>query len=224
MKERLSGLEKMMLFSIAFTMFLLGARIIYTNSLLYIFYAWNTFLAVVPIIFSRKLLVQTKLNFKSICLMMAWLLFFPNAAYIITDLFHYTERPPVPKWYDLILVTSAAWNGLLLGIISLMQVEAFLQKHLNGLWVKLSVFVFMLLCGYGIYIGRFLRFNSWNIITKPGTLFYTTSSHVFDPIEHWKIWCFTLLFAAMFCIIYFTLKELPRLLERGNSKVNMIHE
>jgi uncharacterized membrane protein len=137
-----------------------------------------------------------------------WLLFFPNAPYIITDIFHYFERPPVPKWYDLLLVTSAAWNGLLLGIISLMQVEQFLQQHITKKWAKFYIAVSIILCGYGIYIGRFLRFNSWDIITNPDDVIYTSAHYFLKPWQHIHAWEFIVLFAGMFGILYYTLKNI----------------
>jgi uncharacterized membrane protein len=220
MLKKISTIEKMLLLCIGFTMCLLLARILYTQQHTYIFYVWNTFLAVMPLLFSRQLDKQAKLNFKTFSLLAAWLLFFPNAAYIITDLFHYTHKPPVPKWYDLFLVISAAFNGLLLGIVSLMQVEFFLQQHIKSIWVKLCVFSSMLLCGYGIYIGRFLRFNSWNVVTKPTIVLHATASHVWQPIIHWRIWCFTVLFAAMFSVIYFTLKAVGKVFTTHQNHSN----
>ena len=156
----------MLLLSIAFTMALLVVRFFYSGTSDYRFYGWNTFLAAIPYLASTQLLRCKKINATSISLLIGWLLFFPNAPYIITDLFHYEERPPVPYWYDLMLVISAAWNGLILGMISLMNVEIFLSRHLKPWLVKLSVFISFLLCGYGIFIGRFLRFNSWDIFIR----------------------------------------------------------
>ncbi|HJU46036.1 MAG TPA: DUF1361 domain-containing protein, partial [Chitinophagaceae bacterium] len=182
--------------------------IVYTRELTYGFYIWNTFLAVMPVFFSRQLIGLNKFSLKAALLIVCWLAFFPNAPYIITDLFHYTEKPPVPKWFDLLLVTSAAWNGLILGIISLMQVEQFLTRLLHQLWVKVIIITSFGLCGYGIYIGRFLRFNSWDVITNPGDLMYVSAHHILQPHEHTRTWGFTLLFAIMFGIIYFTLKQL----------------
>lgn len=198
----------MLLMAIGFTMSLLLIRIVYTRELTYGFYVWNTFLAVMPVLFSRQLTGLNKLSPKAFLLIVCWLAFFPNAPYIITDLFHYTEKPPVPKWFDLLLVTSAAWNGLILGIISLMQVEQFLTRLLKQLWVKVIIITSFGLCGYGIYIGRFLRFNSWDVITNPGDLVYVSAHHILQPHEHIRTWGFTLLFAIMFGIIYFTLKQL----------------
>lgn len=193
--------------SVSFTMLLLLTRFCYTNELTYSFYVWNTFLAILPLLFSRSLVRRNKCDLKAILLLVCWLAFFPNAPYIITDMFHYVEKPPVPKWFDLLLVTSAAWNGLLLGIVSLMQVEQFLSGHLREIWVRIFVVVSFVLCGYGVYIGRYLRFNSWDAVTAPQKLIYTFSLHILQPREHIMLWAFTFLFGTMFGIVYFTLKQ-----------------
>lgn len=217
MIKKISPIEKMLMLSICFTMCLLAIRIFRTNELTYVFYTWNMFLAIIPILFSRRLEKQESIGFATYLLIGGWLLFFPNAPYIITDLFHYRERNSAPKWYDLLLVTSAAWNGLLLGIASLMQVETYLTKHIKAGWVRLAVFSSMILCGYGIYIGRFLRFNSWNIITKPNKLINASAHHILQPQQNIKLWAFTFLFAAMFGIIYFTLKAMKELKSNFNA-------
>lgn len=207
MIKHLSSLEKMLMVSVAFTMTLLLVRIAYTKELTYIFYVWNTFLAVLPLVFSHLLLRLNKYNGRAILLIIGWLAFFPNAAYIITDIFHYTELPPVPKWFDLLLVTTGAWNGLLLGIVSLMQVEQFLLGHIQRKWVNRLIILSFILCGYGVYIGRYLRFNTWDTITNPSTLLQTIASHIFLPHEHLSVWAFTISFGAMFGIVYYTLKQ-----------------
>lgn len=211
MMRKISPLEKMVSLSILFTMVLLLARICYVKELTYGFYVWNTFLAVLPLLFSRALLKRGKPNFAAFVLLGCWLAFFPNAAYMVTDMLHYKDAPPVPYWFDLLLVASAAWNGLLLGILSLMYTEQFLRAHFKAKWVKLLVLVSFVLCGYGVYIGRFLRFNSWDVISRPGQLMYVMGGHFFKPHHHLSTWSFTLLFGGMFGIIYFTLKQFTRL-------------
>ncbi len=213
---RLSGISRMLCLSVAFTMVLLGFRMYRTGTLDYSFYIWNTFLAVIPYFFSTRLAGVNKITFTTILLLAGWLLFFPNAPYIITDLFHFEERPGFPVWYDLILVSASSWNGLILGIVSLMQVERFLRSHMKPVWAKLGVFACLLLCGYGIFIGRFLRFNSWDIISHPKELAFSSASHVLWPQQHLKLWVFTFLFAALLSLVYFTLKKLPRLIQQGS--------
>ena len=208
MKNKLSATEKMLLISLGFTMILLAFRIVYSGTLNYIFYAWNLFLAVVPLLFSRKLQRHSQFSSVSTGLLLGWLLFFPNAPYVITDIFHFKERLPVPKWYDLLLVTSAAWNGMILGFISLIQVEQFLSRQFSRIKVSAMISCFVFLCGYGIYIGRYMRYNSWDIITNPFRLIDETTDHFFNPIQHFRVWEFTLLFSVMLIIIYATLKHL----------------
>jgi uncharacterized membrane protein len=218
MIKKTSAVERMLIVSVGFTMALLAFRVFKADSMAYVFFGWNLLLAIIPFLFSRKLAAQKKFGIAAFLLIGGWLLFFPNAPYIVTDIFHYRDRPPIPKWFDLLLVTSAAWSGLLLGIASLMQVENFLAKHIKAAWVRLAVFSSMVLCGYGIYIGRFLRFNSWNIVTQPSKLVYTSVHHVLQPQENLKVWGFTFLFAAMFAIIYFTLKAMKGNIVANNMK------
>lgn len=217
MKLKISSTSKLLLLSVGFTIALWIVRCIYSGTLSYGFYAWNLFLAGIPYFISTRLIKYDKISKGVIALLLAWLLFFPNAPYIITDLFHYMERPPVPYWYDLILVITGAWNGLILGLISLMNVELFLGKHLKPLLVKATVLLSFLLCGYGVFIGRFLRFNSWNIISDPYDLAYTSAHHVFFPLHYPNLWVFTLLFAMMLGIIYYTLQLLPRMVNAKKS-------
>jgi uncharacterized membrane protein len=210
MNLKISGTSKLLLLSIAFSMSLLLVRFVYSNNTIdYSFYGWNTFLAAIPYLMSTQLLKLRKMGFVALLFLGIWLLFFPNAPYMITDLFHYEERPEVPYWYDLLLVTSAAWNGLILGMTSLMNVEIFLARHLKKTWVIICVFVSLLLCGYGVFIGRFFRFNSWNILTAPRDLAYSSAKHLLRWQHYQKLWVFTILFSVLLTIIYFTLKNLP---------------
>ncbi len=214
MNLKISDTSKMLFVGIVFTMSLLLVRFFYSNTLDYRFYGWNTFLAVIPYVASTQILKWKKINFSALLVLTVWLLFFPNAPYLITDILHYEERPPVPFWFDILLVMSATWNGLILGIVSLINIELFLAKHLKPIWVNVCVFFSLLLCSYGVFIGRFLRFNSWDIVTDPAYLAYTSAHHILLPQRYPKLWVFTLLFAVLLTIIYFTLKKIPQTVNR----------
>lgn len=208
MKQSLSGISKMLILSIAFTLVLVLIRIIYTNDLSYIFYGWNLFLAIVPWLCSSRLQKHTSIGFATILLLALWLLFLPNAPYVITDIFHYELREPIPMWYDLLIVTTGAWNGLLLGIVSLMQVEKFLHNFWSKVWVHGFVFISLMLCGYGVYIGRYSRYNSWDIVTKPHHILLDSLHQIRHPFQNYQVWAFTGLFGMMLTIIYYTLQQL----------------
>src|SRR6185503_17284547 len=109
--------SKRIIIPLAFTLSLLIIRILLSNELTYIFLAWNLFLAWIPFALSQKL---SKLNnrWKILFITALWLLFLPNAPYIITDFLHLKQRTPIPYWYDILLLFSASLNGLLLGILS----------------------------------------------------------------------------------------------------------
>jgi uncharacterized membrane protein len=208
MIPRLSKAEKLLALSIGFTLILLTARIIYTSQLTYLFYPWNIFLALVPLYFSNRLNGFNKLNAKSIALLAVWLLFFPNAPYIITDIFHFYKRPGVPQWYDLVLVLCAAWVGMAAGFISLLQVEGFVKRCTGK---SMNVFItaaLLFAASVGIYIGRYLRLNSWDVVAKPGRLARFAFQYTFHPVGQIKAWAFTLVCTMLLVLIYNGIKSM----------------
>src|SRR5258708_9092653 len=116
---------------VALCVFLLMIRVARSGSIYYIFLAWNIFLAAIPLFASSMLGAMVKRNspvlFQLGCFCL-WLLFLPNAPYIITDLIHLKPRPPVPLWYDLALIISCAGTGLLMGYLSLADVHPILCR------------------------------------------------------------------------------------------------
>jgi uncharacterized membrane protein len=95
-----------------------------------------------------------------------WLLFLPNAPYIITDMVHLYQRPPVPYWYDMLLVLLSALNGLIIGFVSISQIETIVKKYTTSMNLNILRVLIILAMSYGVYVGRYLRFNSWDAIIK----------------------------------------------------------
>lgn len=127
---------------------------------------WNLWLAWIPWVLSA-LVVRTKAALLRWPLGAAWLLFLPNAPYLLTDLVHLKARPPVPLWLDVLLWSSFALAGLLLGWTSLEAVARALSPRLGRLGTGAFVGAVLLLIGFGTYLGRFLRWNSWDVVTNP---------------------------------------------------------
>lgn len=211
--NKLSEFEKMLLISIAFTITLVCIRFFITDDPQYFFYPCNLFLATIPLAISRTLKKYKRINVKVSMLLFLWLLFFPNAPYLITDVFHFEQRPPIAFWFDLLIVISGAWNGVTIGITSLMQVERFLSKHIKAKWRQPATVLLILLCSYGIYLGRYKRYNSWSVVTRPGDIAHTIISHIAEPWEHVQAWLFTFLFSALLGIMYFTIKKMQAIIK-----------
>lgn len=135
----------------------------YTDSKVYIFLNWNLFLACIPYVISTFVLIQPSLRTKRIVLLVllpSWLLFFPNAPYILTDLFHLRSRTNMPMWFDLVLILSFAWTGLVVGFMSLWDIEKNLRHHFNTKAIAMVSVVLLFVSAFGIYVGRYLRWNS----------------------------------------------------------------
>ncbi len=188
-------------------------RMHYSGEITYIFLLWNLFLAVVPYLISTFFLLYYKSLKPSVVLWaiaIVWLLFFPNAPYIVTDFFHLQPRDEVPYWYDLALIMSLAWNGLMLGFISLYDMQTAIGRRFGNFkgWV-FSVFS-LILGSFGIYLGRYERFNSWDVIANPLHLFRDILDKFINPMSHPRTILVTALFSVFLGIGYITLVKLIR--------------
>ncbi|MDN5200445.1 DUF1361 domain-containing protein [Fulvivirgaceae bacterium BMA10] len=162
-----------LLLASSFCCILVTMRLIKTGNVSYIFLLWNLFLAWVPVFFAYLLKVQVtkgsqRINlWRYFILLGLWLIFFPNAPYIITDFVHLNDQPYVKEWFDLLLTFSFAFTGLATGIISMHWAHTAVKKKFNGQIGWLFIGVCSVLSGYGIYLGRVLRWNSWDLVTNP---------------------------------------------------------
>ncbi len=180
---------------------LLVARMLRTHTIMFAFIPWNLFLAVIPLYLSYQLNKTTGKRTPWLYLA-TWLLFFPNAMYIITDIFHLKERTDVPQWYDLLILFSAAISGVIMGFLSLQNVEQYLRRKVNYKLVPWAVLSFFILCGYGIYLGRYLRWNSWDIVAQPVSLLIDIKQDLLNPVRNNQCWMLSILFGIWLHVLY----------------------
>jgi len=182
-------------------------RYVYSDSNTFLFLNWNLFLAFVPWALSTFLIIKPQIQRSKILIsltLLIWLLFFPNAPYILTDLFHLRLRLSMPIWFDLVLILLFAWTGLLFGFTSLWDIEQILQKSMKKSMVTMISTLLLFLGSFGIYIGRYLRWNSWDIITEPFRLAYDIGDRLINPFQHPKTWGMTILLGIFLNILYWS--------------------
>lgn len=199
---RLSILEKWLAIVLAFVVAMLCCRFLYADSKTYVFLLWNIFLAWIP--FKVSLLVSSKQNkISSTILVGVWLLFFPNGLYIITDLIHLGPRQNIPIWYDAVLLFTSSLLGLVMAFASLHNIEIFLRTNFKRSIVNAIIFFCLFAGSFGVYLGRFLRWNSWDIITEPFGLVKQIAIRFIYPVEYYKAWAVTILLTCLFSLLYY---------------------
>jgi uncharacterized membrane protein len=206
--KRLSSLQQLLFVFLLFIVSMLVCRILYSGSLRYTFLLWNLFLAWIPFQLSLFLGRENKAG-KNIMLLLTWLLFFPNALYIVTDLIHLEAPTNVPLWFDVLFLLTAAITGLIMAFASLYQVEIFLAKTMSLQTVNRLVMAAIFLGSFGVYLGRFQRWNSWDVLSNPLVLFQEISLRFLFPFEHYRTWGITFLLTAFFSLLYFGMKKMP---------------
>ncbi len=202
----------LLLAAMSFSSFLLSLfRVYYTGSALFLFLNWNLFLAFIPWLLTTIIVVNPNLQKKKLLLLAIlffWTLFFPNALYILTDLFHLRLNSLMPIWFDLVLILSFAWTGLLFGFISLIDIEKFLVAYANKKLISVISIFLLFTASFGIYIGRYLRWNSWDIIISPFSLIYDISDRIINPFAHPGTWGMTILMGLLLNMFYWSFKFL----------------
>lgn len=189
----------------AFCFALIAYRVEVSNKITFVFLIWNLFLAYIPYGISTLLTMwedKIKSKFILLAFIALWLVFYPNAPYILTDLFHFRVRPDIPIWFDLVLILSVAFNGLVLGLLSLLDIHLLIARRFSAFLGWLFVIASSFLCGFGIYLGRYLRWNSWDIVSQPSGLIKDLWVRIADPSAHGRTYGVTFLFCGFIILAY----------------------
>jgi uncharacterized membrane protein len=185
------------------------ARVLYSGNIGFFFLLWNLFLAIIPLVISYQLLkIGTGSKLENISCFLIWLVILPNAPYLVTDLLHFGTKNDMPDWFDMVLLFSFALFGLLSGVVSMLYMFQHLQKYWNAKYLKVLMPVVFFACGFGVYIGRFLRWNSWSILTHPQLLLHDCLVRIWDPLHHGRTWMVTIFFAFIMGSCFHLLKNI----------------
>lgn len=201
---------------------LLLARILSTQTYDYWFLAWNLALGWVPLAFSwwlvQRLATTRWLSIRNIIITLLWLGFLPNAFYIVSDLIHIKNTGDISILFDVVMMVSFIWNGFILGYISLYMVHQQLRKRLSKVTADSVIGIVLLLCSFAIYLGRYLRWNSWDVLVNPAGLIFDVSEPFVNPGSHPQAFTTTLMFFILLTSIYAVGFELINILRTPTTK------
>jgi uncharacterized membrane protein len=191
---------------------LLGYRIARTETSAYTFLVWNLFLATIPLVAASVLLSLHRrggpVPLQAVAFA-TWILFLPNGPYILTDFIHLEESAAMPLWYDIALLASGAGTGVLFAYASAAYVQAVVAERFSKATGWIVSFAAFLLSGFGIYLGRFLRWNSWDAVTDPANVFRDIVPRVIDPLSHIGTLGVTLIYGIGLTLGYAAVRSIP---------------
>ena len=193
-KKQNSGLVLLALLSLL----LMLLRVKITHDIYLLFLIWNLFLGYIPYFLSSKIKTTIPGTFRFYALLFGWLLFLPNSFYLLTDFVHLHYSSSLQYLFDAVLLSSFTIAGFYAGITSLFHIHTLLEMKYEKNKSKLIIVTMCYLVSFGIYLGRMLRFNSWDILSNPIDLFYNSIKST-TSIE---VYVFTLLFGTFITLIY----------------------
>lgn len=166
---------------IAITLLLLRVKI--THSMYLLFLIWNLFLAIIPYYLSLRIrnnFFNTTKKIQNCIYILIWILFFPNTFYILTDFTHLHFKNVFQFGLDMLILSSFSFAGFYVGLQSLHHIHHLTIAKYGNKTGNLFILSMSFLSSFGIYLGRVLRFNSWDIISKPIALFNTSIYALFN--------------------------------------------
>jgi uncharacterized membrane protein len=189
---------------------MLIARALYADRTGHLGLQWNLFLAWLPMLGA---LVAYNLGKRygrrawplSLPFLAGWLLFFPNAPYILTDFINLAPRHGVPFWYDLLMVVTYALTGMFLGLVSLYLMQSLVRRAFGAAASWVFALAVLAVTGFGVYLGRFPRWNSWDLLTDPSALLLDIWQRLSNPLAHSRTFVFSLLFSLCLAAMYFVM-------------------
>lgn len=185
-------------------LFIVGAVMNNTNEFWYL--GWNLFLAWAGLSIALWLeLVLRRSSWSSwyaMAVTVLWMISLPNTFYLITDYIHIFDVSRVDHVYDVVMFSSFIFNGVILGYLSVYLIHRQLLKRLTERTSHILVGLILFLCSFGIYIGRELRWNTWDVVTNPWSVLFDVSDRILNPSQHPQVFSITLSFFVLLTTTY----------------------
>lgn len=211
-----------LLFSTLVSVTLLALRMIVAGNTRFWFMTWNLFLAWIPLLFALglriNLLKKPLTGWQNLGLLALWLGFLPNSFYLMSDLIHLQSSGEASVLYDVAMMMSFIINGLILGYISVYIVHSQLLKHFKPKTVHIILGFVFLACGFATYLGRYLRWNTWDIFLNPAGILFDLSERVINPILHIQTYIVTFVFFVVLASTYAVIYQIIVLLNSNTRK------
>ncbi len=200
---------------------LVVARIAYSDTRGNTGLIWNLFLAWIPFVLAYSAhAISWRRNWLYLVIpavAFLWLIFFPNAPYMLTDLQDLArDRGGAPLWYDVIIVGWSSWTGMLLGVISLYLMQDIIFRAFGRFAGWAFVIIISGLSSFAMYIGRFVRLNSWDILQNPAETTVEILGLIIDPSK--RLAAFTILYTLFFLFIFLLLYSFSHMLTEQNAR------
>jgi uncharacterized membrane protein len=141
-------------------------------------------------------------SWRNIGLSLLWLFFLPNAWYVLTDFIHVPTTGEISVIFDIVMISALVFSGFILGFGSLMLVHKELLKRFSVPRAHAIIGGVLMLSSFAIYLGRELRWNSWDIVADPGGIILNVSDRIVNPFGYPSALNFTLLFFLLLSVLY----------------------
>ncbi len=186
----------------------------------YVFMLWNLTLGVVPLFLAVWLRSLSKAKYfitpKWLVIFGLWLIFLPNSFYMLTDMLHLRKTTEISLIYDVILLQSFIISGLIIGLGSVFMVHKILQKRLGNSRSNIVIMVIFALASFAIYLGRYSRWNSWDLLLSPMGLIFDVSDQIVNPFANKSTYVVTVLLFLLLSAIYWVVYELANLYAKNH--------
>lgn len=201
---------------------MLVVRFISSGTVHYWFLAWNLFLAWLPVVFAWLLRQNRHLrpfvHWTNVVYLLLWLGFLPNSFYILSDYVHLSVTNEVTLLYDVVLFGSFAINGMILGLMALLMVHEELLKRVKQQYAHAIIALVLVLCSFAIYLGRYLRWNTWDVLVNPAALLFDVSDRIINPGSYPRTFTTTIIFLVFLSSIYYVVWEIVAYLKQPYSE------
>ena len=212
-RRRLLAVGALLLTS-CFGLAMVAFRIAYTGTGQYRNLIWNLVLAWVPFLIALAVYDRHRRGVSARRLALpalVWLLFLPNAPYLVTEYKFLADFGAAPAWFDVTLLTTFAWVGLLLGFTSLFLMQTVAERIFGTAASWCAALLVLALTGFGIYLGRFERWNSWDVVLDPVAIATSLGGALADPLAHTRPLAITMAMAVFLSLGYLVLYSFLRL-------------